>query len=82
MSDVWRYFSKADGKKSCTICNQIYKWGTSTSSLIYHLQRNHGIEVPKQSGSQQQPQVQQSRRDGDLVNMFAKRRKLTGAEEK
>ena len=34
------------------------------------------------SQPQQQPQAQQSRRDGDLLNMFGKRRKLTRVEEK
>ena len=83
-SDVWRHFIKADGKKNCTLCDRSYKSTTSNSSLIYHLEHIHGIEVTKQTGSQpqQQSQAQQSRRDGDLLNMFGKRRKLTKVQEK
>ena len=80
-SDVWRHFIKADGKKNCTLCDRSYASKTSNSSLIYHLEHDHGIVVTKQTVSRPQQQPQAQRRDGDLLNMFGKRRKLTRVQE-
>ena len=84
MSDVWRYISRDDNKRVCTICLKNFKTSTSTTSLTYHLKSNHNIEITKQqSGSQQrQPQVQETRHDGDLAHLFSKRRKMSKVEEK
>ena len=84
MSDVWRYITKDEDKRVCTVCEKTFATGTSTTSLAWHLKNNHNIEIRKQqTGSQQrQPQVQQTSRDGDLVHMFSKRQKMSKIEEK
>ena len=45
-SYVWRYFEKKGDKAKCSKCpNKFIKLnGGSTSSLIYHLKKIHGID--------------------------------------
>ena len=86
-SNVWRHFHKIDGKKVCMLCQQSYAAGTSTTTLIGHLDIKHRIAVQKRSAPvsqpqlQQQPHAQQALRDGDIRGMFAKQRKLTRVQE-
>ena len=63
-------------------CEQSYATSSSNSTLMYHLKIKHNITIesassrPTFSGVSAQP-----RQDGNLMSMFAKRRKMLRVEE-
>ena len=82
--DCLYFIKNSDGDSECMKCKSTYSSKSSNSTLQYHLSKAHNLRFDKESSQPSSPIIiqQPQRQQGNLVDMFGKRRKLTKAEDK